>query len=110
MIPTTASAVASGTAPTSASVTQGIHLSEATLAAAKTAQKQHANHLMSDPAFFGVGVTQSQDNPSEAALMIFIDRTKTPHSLPATVGGMRVRYRTMNPIKVNYNRTARKQQ
>ncbi len=110
VIPTTASAVASGTAPTSVSITPGIHLSDATLAAAKTVQKQHATQIMSDSAFFGVGVTQSRDNPSEAALMVFIDRTKTPHSQPATVGGLRVRYRTMNPIKVNYNGTARKHQ
>ncbi|MGA9718277.1 MAG: hypothetical protein WBQ79_08355, partial [Acidobacteriaceae bacterium] len=110
VIPTTASAVAGGTAPTSGSVTPGIHLSDAALAAAKTVQKQHASQLMNDPAFFGVGVTQSQDNPSEAALMVFIDRTKTPQSLPATVGGLRVRYRTMNPIKVNYRGTARKVQ
>lgn len=110
VIPTTASAVASGTASTSISVTPGIHLSAAVLESAKTIQQQHASQLMSDPAFFGVGVTQSQDNPSEAALMVFIDRTKTPRSQPATVGGLRVRYRTMNPIKVNYNRTARKHQ
>ena len=63
---------------------------------------------MSDPAFFGVGVTQSQDNPSEAALMVFIDRTRTPRSQPATVGGLRVRYRTMNPIKINYSTKAHK--
>jgi hypothetical protein len=110
VIPTTASAVASGTAPTSVSIRPGIHLSDATLAAAKTVQKQHANQIMRDAAFFGVGVTQSKDNPAEAALMVFVDRTKTPHSQPATVGGLRVRYRTMNPIKVNYNGTARKHQ
>ena len=110
VIPTTASAVASGTAPTSVSIRPGIHLSDATLAAAKTVQKQHANQIMRDSAFFGVGVTQSRDNPTEAALMVFVDRTKTPHSQPATVGGLRVRYRTMNPIKVNYNGTARKHQ
>jgi hypothetical protein len=63
---------------------------------------------MSDPALFGVGVTQSQDNPAEAALMVFIDRTRTPRTQPATVGGLRVRYRTMNPIRINYNRAARK--
>ena len=110
VIPTTASAVASGTAPTSVSIRPGIHLSDATLAAAKTVHKQHANQIMRDSAFFGVGVTQSRDNPTEAALMVFVDRTKTPHSQPATVGGLRVRYRTMNPIKVNYNGTARKHQ
>jgi hypothetical protein len=71
-------------------------------------QKQNAAQLMSDPAFFGVGVTQSQDNPSEAALMVFIDRTRTPRSQPATVGGLRVRYRVTNPIKVNYSAAAMK--
>jgi hypothetical protein len=108
IIPTTASAVASGTAPTTSSITPGIHLPQAMLEVAKTVHKQNAAQLMSDPAFFGVGVTQSQDNPSEAALMIFIDRTRTPQSKPATVGGLRVRYRTMNPIKVNYSAAAAK--
>ena len=86
----------------------GIHLPQTTLNAARTVQKQYAGQLMSDPAFFGVGVTQSQDNPSEAALMVFIDRTRTPRSQPATVGGLRVRYRAINPIKVNYSAAARK--
>jgi hypothetical protein len=108
VIPTTAGAVASGTAPTTSSLTPGIHLPQATLAAAQAVQKQNAAQLMSDPAFFGVGVTQSQDNPSEAALMVFIDRTRTPRSQPATVGGLRVRYRTTNAIKVNYSATATK--
>jgi hypothetical protein len=108
VIPTTAGAVANGTAPTSASVMPGIHLPSATLEAAKAVQKQHAAQLMGDPAFFGVGVTQSQDNPSEAALMVFIDRTRTPRTQPSTVGGLRVRYRTVNPIKVNYSATARR--
>ncbi|HEX6495416.1 MAG TPA: hypothetical protein VF018_08035 [Acidobacteriaceae bacterium] len=108
VIPTSAGAVASGTAPTSSSVTPGIHLPQATLDAARAVRKQHASQLMNDPAFFGVGVTQSQDNPSEAALVIFVDRTRTPRSQPATVGGLRVRYRTMNPIKVNYSAAARK--
>jgi hypothetical protein len=108
VIPTTAGAVASGTAPTSFSVTPGIHLSQATLDAARTVQKQHVSRLMSDPAFFGVGVSQSQDNPSEAALMVFIDRTRAPRSQPATMGGLRVRYRVMNPIRINYNAAAAK--
>jgi hypothetical protein len=102
VIATTAGAVAGGTVPTT-SVTPGIHLPQAALDAAVAVQKQQAPQLMNDPAFFGVGVTQSQDNPSEAALMVFIDRTRTPRSQPATVGGLRVRYRTMNPIKINYS-------
>jgi hypothetical protein len=39
-------------------------------------------------------------------LMVFIDRTRTPRSMPVTAGGLRVRYRTMNPIKVNYSAAA----
>jgi len=108
VIPTTAGAVANGTAPTSSFVAPGIHLSQATLEAARLVQRQHVRQLMSDPALFGVGVTQSQDNPAEAALMVFIDRTRTPRTQPATVGGLRVRYRTMNPIRIDYNRAARK--
>ena len=107
VIATSAGAVASGTVSAS-TVAPGIHLPQATLDAAKTIQKQQASQLMNDPAFFGVGVTQSQDNPSEAALMVFIDRTRTPRSQPATVGGLRVRYRTMNPIKINYSTKAHK--
>ncbi len=108
VIPTTASAVASGAAPTSSYVAPGIHLSAATLDAARAVQKQHVSRLMSDPAFFGVGVSQSQDNPAEAALMVFVDRTRAPRSQPATVGGLRVRYRVMNPIRINYSAAAAK--
>lgn len=100
VVPTTAGAVANGTA-SAPPATPGIHLSQATLDAASSVQKRYAAQLMSDPAFFGVGVTQSQDNPSEAALMVFVDRTRTPRSQPATAGGLRIRYRTMNPLKVN---------
>ncbi len=103
VIPTTASAVASGTAPDSVAIAPGIHLSPATLDAANAVKRRYVSRIMSDPAFFGVGVTQSQDNPAEAALMVFIDRTRTPHAQPATIGGLRIRYRTINPIKVNYS-------
>jgi hypothetical protein len=40
--------------------------------------------------------------------MVFIDRTRTPRSQPASAGGLRVRYRAMNPIRINYNKAARK--
>ena len=101
VIATTASAVASGSVSIPSTNNLGIHLPQATLDAARSSQKQYVGQLMSDPAFFGVGVTQSQDNPSEAALVVFIDKTKTPRAQPATVGGLRVRYRMMNPIRVN---------
>jgi hypothetical protein len=100
VIPTTASAYASGNAPASAAIAPGIHLSAATLEAAANIHKQVAGKLMSDPAFFGVGVTQSQDNPAEAALMVYVDQTRTPRQQPATMNGLRLRYRTLKPIHV----------
>jgi hypothetical protein len=106
VIPTTAADVANGTVPSGSAVASGIHLPQATLDAARTVQRQYSAQLMSDPAFFGVGVAQSQDNPNEAALMVFVDRTRTPRSQPATVGGLRVRYRTLNPIRINHTADA----
>lgn len=106
IVPTTAADVASGTAAADSVVTPGIHLPQAALDVARSVQRQYAAQLMSDPAFFGVGVAQSQDNPNEAALMVFVDRTRAPRSQPATVGGLRVRYRTLNPIRVNHTAAA----
>jgi hypothetical protein len=105
-IPTTAADVANGTAPTDVSVAPGIHLPQPALDGARAVAHQYTSQLMSDPAFFGVGVAQSQDSPNEAALMVFVDRTRTPQSQPATVGGLRVRYRTLNPIRVNHTAQA----
>ncbi|MCU1314401.1 MAG: hypothetical protein JWM54_2158, partial [Acidobacteriaceae bacterium] len=102
LIPTTAGNVANGTVAAASVLPPGIHLSQAALDAARAAQRQYASQIMSDPAFFGVGVAQSQDNPNEAALMVFVDRTRTPQSSPTTVGGLRVRYRTLSPIRINH--------
>jgi hypothetical protein len=47
---------------------------------------------MKDPAIFGVGVTQSLDNPEEPALLVLVDIGRTPQTTPATMGGLRIRY------------------
>jgi hypothetical protein len=70
------------------------------LRSAASVQRQFARQLMTDPAFFGVGVTQSYDNPAEAALLVLIDLTKTPRMMPETVGGLRVRYIRMSRLHV----------
>jgi hypothetical protein len=100
IVPTTASAFANGNVTPTAAAATGIHLSAATLEAAAAIQRQAAGKLMSDPAFFGVGVTRSQDNPSEAALMVFVDQSRTPRQQPATMDGLRIRYRTLQPIRI----------
>jgi len=52
------------------------------------------------PHSFGVGVTESYDNPAEAALLVMVDLTKTPESMPALVGGIRLRYVRLNRLHV----------
>ena len=76
------------------------------LRAAAEVQRQFAPQLMADPAFFGVGVTQSYDNPAEAALLVLVDLTKTPQSMPDLVGGLRVRYMRVNRLHVTRSKLA----
>jgi hypothetical protein len=102
VIPTTARAVALGSAPESSlemSAIQG--LQGAVLNQAVAVKQQTALGLMQqNPAFFGVGVGQSLDNPKEAALVIFVDRRDIPAELPPTVNGLRTRYVVMDRLHV----------
>jgi hypothetical protein len=102
VIPTSARAVASGSAPrtlTQASFAAGIPAS--VLTPAITIKQQFARSLMRRyAAFFGVGVGQSLDSPREAALVVYVDRKRVPAQLPATVGGLRTRYVFMDRMHV----------
>lgn len=106
IVATTAHDVASNTVAVRNTAISGIHLSAAALEAARVIADQHIAEVLRDPAYFGIGVSQSLDNPQEAALMVFVDRTRTPQSAPATIGGLRLRYRVLNPIRVNAHRAA----
>jgi hypothetical protein len=81
--------------------TSALALPAATLNAAIAAKKQIAAGLMKQtPAFFGVGVGQSLDNPREAALVIYVDRRRAPAELPESFGGVRARYILMDKMHV----------
>ena len=69
-------------------------------------RRQFAPQLLADPAFFGVGVTQSYDNPAEAALLVLVDLTKTPRSVPDVAGGLRIRYMRINRLHVTRSKLA----
>ncbi len=56
--------------------------------------------LERNPAFFGIGVGQSLDNPREAALVIYVDRRRAPAALPRTISGLRTRYIVMDRLHV----------
>ncbi len=106
VIPTDAASMSAGTEPLTLPQVEGIHLSAEVLRAAAGVQRQFAPQLMADPAFFGVGVTQSYDNPAEAALLVLVDLTKTPRSMPDQVGGLRLRYLRVNRLHVTRSKLA----
>ncbi len=102
VIPTTARAVESGSAPENAMESNAAPaMAASTLSQGIQVKQQIAQSLMrQNPAFFGVGVGQSLDNPKEAALVIYVDRRSVPAELPATIGGLRTRYVIMDRLHV----------
>jgi hypothetical protein len=110
VIPTDVATVNARNAPTTLPQLEGIHLPADVLRAAAAVQRQSAPQLMADPAFFGVGVTQSYDNPAEAALLVLVDLTKTPRSMPGVAGGLRIRYMRINRLHVTRSKFAPVQQ
>jgi hypothetical protein len=102
VISTTARAVALGSAPQTVFEASAVSsVAGSVLNQALTTKQQTAHSLMQqNPAFFGVGVGQSLDNPKEAALVIYVDRRMVPAQLPATLNGLRVRYVVMDRLHV----------
>jgi hypothetical protein len=106
VIPADAATLNARTPPTTLPQVEGIHLPADVLRAATAVQRQYAPQLMADPAFFGVGVTQSYDNPAEAALLVLVDLTKAPRSMPDVAGGLRIRYMRINRLHVTRSKLA----
>jgi hypothetical protein len=101
VIPTTARAVANGSAPLTPLDTTVAALPNAALNQAVSLKQQIAQRLMKqNPGFFGVGVGQSLDNPKEAALVIYVDRKNVPANLPQTIDGLRTHYVVMDRMHV----------
>lgn len=101
VIPATAQSVALGAVPSTPATVGDPELSESVVAQAIAVKRQAARKLMlQNPAFFGVGVGQSLDNPREAALIVYVDRERIPASLPTTTNGLRTRYVVMDRLHV----------
>jgi hypothetical protein len=102
VIPTTAQAVAAGAVPKTALESNTVStLASGVLTQAIAAKQQIEQSLLKqNPAFFGVGVGQSLDNPKEAALVIYVDRRQVPATLAPTINGLRVRYIIMDRLHV----------
>jgi hypothetical protein len=106
VVHTDSQSVASGTAPRFPSTQSGIQLPASVLNNARVVERQYAAQLFSDPAIFGVGVAQSRDNPQEAALLVLVDMNKSARTMPATLGGLRVRYMQLHRFHVTKSKYA----
>jgi hypothetical protein len=106
VIATDALSLARGTAAEVPAVEAGIHLTAAALANASAVANQYAAQLMNDPAVFGVGVTQSEDDPSQAALLVLTDLHRSPQNTPATLGGLRVHYMRLHRFHITQSKYA----
>jgi hypothetical protein len=92
----------------SVSLIDADNLSSTELSQALTVKRQRVRDLMQQyPAFFGLGVGQSLDNPREAALVIYVDRRQLPAVLPTIIGGVRTRYVVMDRLHVTRSYAAR---
>lgn len=106
VIRTDATALARDTEPKAPESTDGLALTAASLAKAKAAVAQFAPGLLQDPSIFGVGVAQSLDNPSDPALLVLVDPNLAPRAMPATLGGIRVRYMRLHRFHVTRSKYA----
>lgn len=82
----------SPSAPKAPAQSPGIRLPQGELQAAQAVEEAYAKRLMADPAIFGVGVGQSRDDRTQAALLVLVDMSRTPRATPPVVSGLRVRY------------------
>lgn len=106
VIATDAAALARDAAPTNPEGGDGISLSANILAGAEAVVRQYAPSLLGDPSVFGVGVGQSLDNPMDPALLVLIDPEIAPRAMPATIGGLRVRYMKLHRFHVTRSKNA----
>jgi hypothetical protein len=101
VIPADARSVLLGSALTANAIASAPPLGEEALNAALTVKRQVARSLMQqNRAFFGIGVGQSLDNPKEAALVFYVDRSRVPADLPQSIDGLRTRYIVMSRLHV----------
>jgi hypothetical protein len=78
-------------ASSAAAQTKAAMLSEQEVQRATAVKLRHEVRLMSDPAVVGVGVGASDDNPGEAALVLYVDRERAHAPIPAEIEGVRTK-------------------
>ncbi|MGB6874678.1 MAG: hypothetical protein WBD87_01460 [Candidatus Acidiferrales bacterium] len=69
------------------------------LAAAKAVKEKYAASLMKQPGILGVGVTSSLDNPSEPAIMVYVETGKPHNPIPLELDGIRLRVKSTDKFR-----------
>ena len=83
----------------SAGAQSSAHPTQQSLSAAKAVKEKYASSLMKQPGILGVGVTSSFDNPSDAAILIFVQTGKTHNPIPLELDGVRVRVKSTDRFR-----------
>jgi len=73
--------------------------SEAEVGRATAAKDKHVSRLMGDPAVLGVGVGASDDNPEEAAVVVFLEQGKSHAPVPVQLDGVRTKVVTTDRFR-----------
>ncbi|MFL6276402.1 MAG: hypothetical protein ACJ74G_14525 [Blastocatellia bacterium] len=90
-----------GTCTASATTTQSLGNSpnDASVDFATAAMRGREQEIMSRPGVIGIGVGQADDNPQEAAIVVYVDSTaKGKIKLPKTISGVRVKRVVTDPF------------
>jgi hypothetical protein len=61
--------------------------------------EQHRDRLMNTPLVLGVGVGRSDENDTDAAIVVYVDKTTGARPfLPQSLGGVKVRVELTDPF------------
>lgn len=106
VIVTSEDALAQDAVPKTPVEANGIDLTADALGNAEKVVSEYGQQLLDDPAIFGVGVAQSLDNPADPALLVLVDPDAALRAMPATIGGLRVRYMRLHRFHVTRSKYA----
>jgi len=77
----------------------GVHPTAQQLATAAAVKKKYASSLLGRQGILGVGVSASLDDPSEPAIIVYVESGKAHAPIPLELGGVRVRVKATSEFR-----------